>query len=255
MINNFTKVTLLLIWLTCSLSTVAQSIEPLKIAKPNLDPLFTNAPLYLETVVNEQQYANGLLSDITQDNQGFLWLASQRGIARFDGYQFKQYRKNISNPNSIISDIAIKLFIDVHNHIWVSTIHGLAIFDPKTEHFTNYEYGAKNHNFTASFVSSFAQNNKEGIWLGTNKGLSYYDFSKKNFLPAPNSVMLPKALSSGKISDLKIISDGRLLIASSNGLWHYQSETKRFTQLSTSQISKIFQSSQEKVWLGLIMAH
>jgi len=252
MIKNFAKGIFLFIWLISSFGAFSQAIEPFTITSLNKDPLFTNAPLYLETVINEHQYANGLLSDIIQDEQGFLWLASQRGIARFDGYKFKQYRKNIADPNSIISDISVKLFIDVHKHIWVSTIHGLAIFDPKKERFTNYEYGAKNHNFTATHVSSFAADQQEGIWLGTNKGLSYYQFSSKTFSPAPHSIKLPKALSTGRVKDIKIMDDGRLLIASINGLWQFQPLTRKFTKISTTEISQIFQSSQGQIWLGLI---
>jgi len=252
MIKNLAKGIFLFIWLLSSFNAFTLPIEPFQITKLNKDPLFTNAPLYLETVINEHQYANGLLSDITQDEQGFLWLASQRGIARFDGYKFKQFRKNIADPNSIISDIAIKLFIDVHKHIWVSTIHGLAIFDPKKERFTNYEFGAKNHNLSATYVYSFAADQQEGIWLATNKGLSYYHFSSKDFSPAPHSIKLPKALGSGSVKDIKVMSDGRLLIASINGLWQFQPLTKEFTKISNAEISQIFQSYQGQIWLGLI---
>ncbi len=236
---------------TLSLVTMAQSVAPLKRVSPNKHPLFTNAPLYIESVLSGDEYANGLLSDIVQDKHGFLWLASQRGLARYDGQKLKQYRKNIADPSSIISDIAKKLYIDKFDNIWIATNLGLALFNPETEHFTNFEFGDDHNGLIATQVSSFAQTHLSGLWIGTNNGLIYYSFEQNKFV-LPFNIPLPNELTKGVIYDVKIMADGRLLVASINGLWKLDPSSQIFKKLSASKVNKIFESSRGNIWLGLI---
>jgi len=241
---------LLLIVLIFSFVAVAQTVTPLNLKIKNTHPLFTQAPLYIETVVSEHEYANGLMSDIIQDRQGFLWLASQRGIARFDGYKFKQFRKDIDDDKSILSDIAIKLFLDNRDHLWVSTIHGLSIFNPITEHFINYEYGSKKHNLKTIFTSSFAQWRSEGVWLGTNKGLNFFNYESTQFQKSAKGIAIPKGLTGININDLLISKSGDLFVASDNGLWKLAENSSQFKQLIDKKIYKIFQSANGLIWFG-----
>jgi len=247
--KNYNRL-LLLISLFPTFLALAQTVTPLNLQIKNQHSLFTQAPLYIETVVSEHEYANGLMSDIIQDRQGFLWLASQRGIARFDGYKFKQFRKNIDDDKSILSDIAIKLFLDNRDHLWVSTIHGLSVLNPTTEHFTNYEYGSNKHNLKTTFTSSFAQWNTEGVWLGTNKGLNFFNFELEQFQKAAKGIALPIGLKGININDLLISKSGDLFIASDQGLWQLGRNSNQFKLLIDKKIYKVFQSSNGLIWFG-----
>ena len=49
---------------------------------------------------------------LLQDSRGYLWIGSQDGLNRYDGYSFKQYRSDPENPNSLVYTSIIDLFED-----------------------------------------------------------------------------------------------------------------------------------------------
>ncbi|WP_210996656.1 hybrid sensor histidine kinase/response regulator [Pseudoalteromonas sp. MMG013] len=217
---------------------------------PNTHPLFVNAPLYLETVVDKDQYANGLLSDLTQDKHGFMWIASQRGLVRYDGYKFKQFRKDIANEASLMSDIAIELFIDIHEKIWVSTIHGLSQLDPTTELFTNFEYDNPAVPLPFSYVSTFAAWQQQGFWLATNNGLAFFDFSAGAFTNNHKDIQLPESLKHGVIRHIITLNNGDLIVAGSKGVWRLSSNNYRFHKLLDRKVNHIYEADNGDLWLA-----
>ncbi|HPE56617.1 MAG TPA: two-component regulator propeller domain-containing protein [Bacteroidales bacterium] len=58
--------------------------------------------------------------DIAQDSSGYLWIATESGISRFDGYDFKNYTK----PDGLPSNSIVKLYVDYKNRLWFSTYQG-----------------------------------------------------------------------------------------------------------------------------------
>jgi len=60
---------------------------------------------------------------IAQDAQGFIWLGTQNGLARFDGLNFKVY--NTANTPALPSNLISALHIDAQQRLWVGTVNGL----------------------------------------------------------------------------------------------------------------------------------
>lgn len=75
---------------------------------------------------------------ITQDSLGFLWVATQDGLHRYDGLGFKQFTKSNDNPDSLMDNFTISLASTPEGKLWVGTTSGLDLFDPKTQKFTHY---------------------------------------------------------------------------------------------------------------------
>ena len=76
--------------------------------------------------------------NIHQDQQGFLWLCTDEGLHRYDGYGFRVYRNDPANSKSISDNGVNKIIEDQQGKLWISTDNGLNSFDPKTEHFQTY---------------------------------------------------------------------------------------------------------------------
>lgn len=60
---------------------------------------------------------------IVQDNEGFLWLGTQNGLARFDGLQFEVF--NTSNTAEMSSNLITALHFDVQGRLWIGSVNGL----------------------------------------------------------------------------------------------------------------------------------
>jgi signal transduction histidine kinase/DNA-binding response OmpR family regulator/ligand-binding sensor domain-containing protein len=93
------------------------------------------APDY-ESISTAQGLSQGMVFDILQDQEGFIWAATKNGLNRYDGYSFKVFSNDPYNPNSLSSNTIVKLFEDSRGRIWVGTESaGLNVYDKKSGKF------------------------------------------------------------------------------------------------------------------------
>ena len=83
-----------------------------------------------EKITIEQGLSQGMIFDILQTRDGFLWIATKDGLNRYDGKQFKVYRNNPSDSNSLPSDDIWNIHEDKKGNFWVGTQNGLCYFEP-----------------------------------------------------------------------------------------------------------------------------
>ena len=61
---------------------------------------------------------------ILQDHQGFIWIATEDGLNRYDGYRFRVYRPS-DDPGSVSDTQSNVLFEDSRGELWIGTPSGL----------------------------------------------------------------------------------------------------------------------------------
>ena len=135
------------------------------------------------------KYEKGLNGDeifwITQDKRGFLWLATNSGPYRFDGYSFRSWPHTPGDPNSptTASGWYTGLVEDNKNVLWFShDLEGLFSFDQRTEKFTHYlnQPGIEN-SLTNNNANAVCSDHRGNIWIATRKGLDQFDPATKTF--------------------------------------------------------------------------
>ena len=76
---------------------------------------------------------------IFQDSRGYLWIGTQDGLNRYDGYGFKIYKHDPDDPNSISYNSFLSMGEDKNGSLWIGTWgSGLNRYNPATETFTRY---------------------------------------------------------------------------------------------------------------------
>jgi ligand-binding sensor domain-containing protein len=75
---------------------------------------------------------------ITQDKMGFLWIGTWDGLARFDGIDFKIYRHNPNDSNSIAFFEIQKVVVDSANRVWVLDGGRICKYDRNHDNFVRY---------------------------------------------------------------------------------------------------------------------
>lgn len=169
---------------------------------------------------------NGLPDDrirtIFQDNSGFLWIGTMNGIARYDGYNFKNFYKT-RLPNSISGNWAYAICEDRQKNIWIGTREGLNKFDEKKSSFESFVNEKENIKSLSSNVINALQFDKRGdLWIGTPQGLNRLNpktkiFKRFNFYPFNTNI--------GSI----ISSDGDFIwIATRDGVVRFNTKTNHY---------------------------
>ena len=94
-----------------------------------------NPPAY-ESVSIAQGLSQGMIFDILQDKEGFIWVATKNGLNRYDGYSFKIFANDPYNANSLSSNTILKLFEDSKGRIWAGSENaGINIYDKQSGKF------------------------------------------------------------------------------------------------------------------------
>ena len=69
---------------------------------------------------------------VHQDKYGILWVGTEDGLNRYDGYKFKVYKNVPGNDQSLSQNFVAAMFIDQTGLVWIGTNGtGLDMFDPR----------------------------------------------------------------------------------------------------------------------------
>ena len=82
--------------------------------------------------------SNTNITSICQDKSGYIWIGTENGLNRFDGYKFTVYKNKPQDSTSLMFNIVNKVFCDKSGNLWVGTNTGLQRYDDKTDSFVKY---------------------------------------------------------------------------------------------------------------------
>ncbi|GAB2839409.1 hybrid sensor histidine kinase/response regulator transcription factor [Ferruginibacter profundus] len=89
-----------------------------------------------ETISTAQGLSQGMIFDILQDKEGFIWVATKNGLNRYDGYSFKVFSNDPYNVHSLSSNTLVKLSEDSKGRLWIGTEDaGINVYDKKSGFF------------------------------------------------------------------------------------------------------------------------
>jgi signal transduction histidine kinase/ligand-binding sensor domain-containing protein len=211
---------------------------------------------------------DGLSSDsvvtILQDDQGFMWFGTFDGLNRYDGYEFKVYRNNPQDPNSLSANLVVDIIQDQDRFIWVGTSGGgLNRYNPRTEQFTHYIYDPVNPNsLSSNTVYTILQDSQGVLWVGTDGGgLNRYDPNIDGFIRYQNDPSDPQSLSDNIVQSIFEDSQGTLWVGTdTGGLNRFNQQTGKFkifrhdpedsTSLAHNKVTDIYQDQDGLMWIG-----
>ncbi len=83
---------------------------------------------------------------IIKDSRGFMWFATNNGLNRYDGYNFKIYKYDPQDSNSISGNYITSLCEDRYGNIWIGTrTNGFNQFDRKKNKFSRYKFDTQSY--------------------------------------------------------------------------------------------------------------
>jgi ligand-binding sensor domain-containing protein/serine phosphatase RsbU (regulator of sigma subunit) len=170
------------------------------------------------------------VTSIVQDANGFIWLGTQDGLARFDGYRFRVYRNDDSDPESLANNFVTQLIVDKKGRLWVGTGgSGLDQMDVATGKFKHFPPGEGS--VGEGTVLALASSSDGTIWLGTNGGgMSRIDPESGEI----TNYTEEEGLSFGTVRSIVEGPDGRIWIGTVSGLDVLDPKTNKIERLNES---------------------
>ncbi|MBE7169231.1 MAG: hypothetical protein INR73_01480 [Williamsia sp.] len=205
--------------------------------------------------------------DMKQDSQGYIWLAMQDGLVRYDGYDMKVYRPAM-NKTSINYFIARSLIIDKNKSLWVA-LDGIGIsrYNRLTNDFTQYAYPQEGPNKQV-FVSHFEAADSEGnLWLighniserKTGRSVLRFNTVSSRFETFDSYRQGTHYLDLGDEKTLYAGSGNRIWLGTDKGLYLFNRAKKLFSPVPVTTdtarpilINKIYEAPAEPgiLWLS-----
>lgn len=164
---------------------------------------------------------------LAEDREGFIWIATVDGLARYDGTGFRIYRHDAADADSIAGDDVTTIFVDRDDRIWCGLeSHGLDVIDPARKKFTHYTNVPDDpHSLVADDVWSIGQAKDGTILLGTGgSGVDRLplDAPHATFDHAKHDDANPQSLASDKIVAIYTSKNGDIWFGSDYGLDVYR---------------------------------
>jgi ligand-binding sensor domain-containing protein/signal transduction histidine kinase len=214
------------------------------------------------------------VSGITQDNNGYMWFATKRGLYSYDGTQMVSYKSSSLSANSLASNLAESIFADDDGSIWVGSLGtGLDHFDQFTGAFTHFQHDPDDPASLSNDTVTSILRDRDGIlWIGTHQGLDQFNPETKEFIHFRHRENDPASLSSNQVRVIYEDKQGTLWIGTGSpfagdgggvndgGLNRLEKTTGQFTRymhnrddinsLISNKVSAIFEDNQGAFWVG-----
>jgi ligand-binding sensor domain-containing protein len=165
---------------------------------------------------------SGAILSISQDRQGFLWIAQWHdGLIRYNKMtgQVVSYRDG-NNQNSIGADNLFTTFVDSDNDIWICTWGGgLNRYNRTSDDFTQYRHSSTDPNSLSNdYVSTIIEDTRGHLWVGTLQGLNKMDKQEGSFISYRHDPEDNHSLSHNFVNCIHEASDGTLWVGTTEGL-------------------------------------
>ncbi|MCM5529339.1 two-component regulator propeller domain-containing protein [Parasegetibacter sp. NRK P23] len=208
---------------------------------------------------SRQGLSSATVYDILKDSFGFIWLATEDGLNRFDGTNFKAYRHDPARPNSLKANHITSLFESRNGRIWIGTNGGgLSIYERTQDSISNYSSGGPGQ---PGVGITAIHGDKDGhVWVCSYGGLYIIDPETGKQLTGGKYKPLLSELS-GKVS-LCFLEDSRsnIWVGTHEGLYWYdpqRQQLKHFVHkngdtsgLPHNIVNKIVEEKNGTIWVG-----
>ncbi|WP_158233277.1 two-component regulator propeller domain-containing protein [Reichenbachiella sp. 5M10] len=178
----------------------------------------------------EDGLSSNYLNGIIQDRRGFIWIASNNGLNRFDGYQFQNIVRDDNDSTTISNNWVTCLLEDSQGNFWFGTEGGgLNYYHSATGKFKRYGHKPTDlSTISSENIISIYEDGAQRIWVGSRQGLSLFDPEQETFSNWKGYVQCDDCFHS--ITAMVEDSKGNLWIGDESfGLFYFNTATKQFS--------------------------
>ena len=222
-----------------------------------------DAPLILEHLTTSDGLPQGTVFATLQDSQGFVWLATEDGLVRYDGHELFRYAYSRSARDGLPGNYIQTIVEDGHHDLWIAIKNGgLARWRRATDSFTVYRHDPDDAGSLASdAVHTVLVDAHDRVWVGTtNSGIDIIEPASGRIEHLRHDPSDPSSLIDDRIFTLALDRSGTLWVGTEVGLDRWQPEHRAFIHfrheagnarsLSGNQVSRLLEDHSGALWVG-----
>ena len=194
------------------------------------------------------------VNDLLQDQVGFIWMATERGLLRYDGNALVQALD--IDPDAVWLDrVDIHdLSLDSKGRVWMLFHNGIGYWDSEVQSFHQVSHIANKE------TTVILEQGKDQYWIGTQDGLYFYDASVAIDQSLERLVFVNEnhdGRNRNFITSLYLDTNGQLWVGTSEGLCILDTQTRQIQEvfspdapLATPYVSFIEKDARRGMWIG-----
>lgn len=230
-----------------AIATASQlQLEPrnLRLATHNLPPGFGNVAV----------------RDVLQDDSGFVWIATERGLLQFNGtnHQLFDYSRSMANP--LRADSISDLLVTAAGTLWAASTGGIDRFDASRQQFVPYNLppaAAVHNDLLAAGVTHLLEDQYESVWVALAEGGLLVIPDQREDAPEyfPRGV---DGLPAEPVTALLQDSKGNLWVGTEFGLRRHDRRDSQFLNFDpllvtdgvVPAITALYEDDRGRLWIG-----
>lgn len=208
-----------------------------------LDPTRELSQFGHEVWLTENGLPQNTVHSIAQTSDGYIWIGTEEGLARFDGVKFTVFNKQ--NTAQLKSNYIRTLLADRRGALWIGTAEGLVrLFEGKFTSFTT------NEGLPSNSIQAVYEDREGNLWVATAIGLGLFKSG------TVTTFTTKERLISGSIQALFEDSEGALWICTPYGLGRLKDgKLVNYTVrdgLGSNSVRSIHQDRDGRLWFGTL---
>ncbi len=155
-----------------------------------------------------------IVRDMYQDSEGFLWVAGNNGLFKFDGQKFVSFYASLKDTVGLRDNRIHAILETSDNRMWIGTPKGLHVLEDERIRYVSISDSLSEG---SEFISSLLEDNNENLWIGSYSGLFVLNKTSGDItaLSGEEVHMIP----TGGIGGMAMDSKGRLWIGHKKGIF------------------------------------
>ena len=203
-----------------------------------------------KNITIEDGLSQSTVKTIYQDSKGYIWIGTNDGLDRYNGYEFKHYKHDKYDKNSIANNYIVDIIEDKNGYIWVSTIGGLSRINPDKDEIKNYYSKEDSGNLSNSNLWQILCTKDNRLIASTIDGLNVYDKNKDKFT---RILYKEGELPSQYIYSLEEDLYGHIWVGTDNGLVELDKDlniVKSYHDtIGDSDVYNVYDDSKGNIWV------
>ena len=179
------------------------------------------------------QLSDNRIHAVCEDSIGFIWIGTENGLNKFDGYRFNQYFPDDSDTLSLISNYVRSLMRDRDGRLWIGLNRGIQYMNPGDNAFHRVEIPEGNR----PYVHQIVQLRNGDIWMAT-PGHGIYVINPMDPDKAESMTVINSISETGG-AFRSIVEDGLGIVwlGTSQGVWRFDPSSEKMVWFMPDRIN------------------